>query len=112
MFGAEEERHDAGQDIAGWIESAPVIPLGIVNLPMKKGTIITPVEFFVKDVPSLYNLIVGRGFIYDLGAIASTCHQVIRYPREKGVEEIWGDQVAAKECFIAAIKSKAKIKEV
>ena len=39
-------------------------------------------------------------------AVPSTYHQLIRFPTEHGVEQISGDQVASKHCFMAALKTK------
>ncbi|GMP62546.1 hypothetical protein CsSME_00024613 [Camellia sinensis var. sinensis] len=41
-------------------------------------------------------------------AIASTFHQVMRFRAPSGkIEEDWGDQVMAKQCFIAVNGSRA-----
>jgi hypothetical protein len=37
-------------------------------------------------------------------AIPSTLHQKLRFPTKDGVMEINGDQVAAKQCVLAATK--------
>jgi hypothetical protein len=39
-------------------------------------------------------------------AVPSTLHQKLRFPVEDGIMEINGDQVAAKQCVLAAITQK------
>ena len=39
-------------------------------------------------------------------AIPSTLHQKLRFPTEEGVMELNGDQVAAKQCVLAAVIQK------
>ena len=40
-------------------------------------------------------------------AIPSTLHQKLRFPTKDGVMEINGDQVAAKQCVLAAAKKNS-----
>lgn len=41
-------------------------------------------------------------------AVASTYHQVMRFPSAIGaIEEVWGDQVMSKQCFVALNGSRA-----
>ncbi|GFZ11224.1 hypothetical protein Acr_22g0006220 [Actinidia rufa] len=44
--------------------------------------------------------------------IASTLHQVIKFATRRGEEAIYGDQVAAKQCYLAIVSTKAAVKEV
>ncbi|XP_028058581.1 uncharacterized protein LOC114262423 [Camellia sinensis] len=48
------------------------------------------------------------GWLHAMQAVASTFHQVMRFPAPTGqIEEVWGDQVMAKQCFIAVNGSRA-----
>ncbi|XP_028061931.1 uncharacterized protein LOC114265348 [Camellia sinensis] len=82
--------------------SQPEWLMGKIILPAKVGSVVKQVEFWVLKVPSTYNLILGRGWLHAMQAIASTYHQVMRLPSAMGeVEEIWSDQVISKQCFMA-----------
>lgn len=88
--------------------SQPEWPLGKIILPVKAGSVVKQVEFWVLQVPSTYNLILGRRWLYAMQAVASTYHQVMRFPSAMGaIEEIWGDQVMSKQCFVAVNGSRA-----
>ena len=62
------------------------------------------VEFVVIDCPSSYNVILGRPWIHDMKAVASTYHQTVKFPTPRGVEEIRRDQRLAKECYKTTLK--------
>ena len=47
-----------------------------------------------------------------MGAVPSTLHQLLRFPTKHGIEEVRGDQVQAKNCSMAAMKSTCNIREV
>ncbi|XP_028120889.1 uncharacterized protein LOC114318231 [Camellia sinensis] len=81
-------------------------PLGRIVLPVVAGTKTPQIEFLVINTPSPYNAILGRPWIHQMEAVPSTYHQLIRFPTEHGVEQISGDQVASKHCFMAALKAK------
>ncbi|XP_028121002.1 uncharacterized protein LOC114318333 [Camellia sinensis] len=88
--------------------SQPEWPIGKIILPVKAGSVVKQVEFWVLKVPSTYNLILGRGWLHAMQAVASTFHQVMRFPASSGqIEEVWGDQVMAKQCFVAVNGSQA-----
>ncbi|XP_028060640.1 uncharacterized protein LOC114264247 [Camellia sinensis] len=83
-------------------------PIGKIILPVKAGSVVKQVEFWVLKVPSTYNLILGRGWLHAMQAVASTFHQVMRFSASSGqIEEVWGDQVMAKQCFVAVNGSRA-----
>ncbi|XP_028119497.1 uncharacterized protein LOC114316988 [Camellia sinensis] len=88
--------------------SEPEWPIGKIILPFKAGLVVKQVEFWVLKVPSTYNLILGRGWLHAMQAVASTFHQVMRFPAPSGqIEEVWGDQVMAKQCFVVVNGSRA-----
>ncbi|XP_028126305.1 uncharacterized protein LOC114323045 [Camellia sinensis] len=99
------------------LETSPLVgfnsqlewPMEKIILPVKAGSVVQQVEFWVLKVPSTYNLILGREWLHAMRAVASTYHQVMRFPSTMGeVEEIWGDQVMAKQCFVAVNESRAE----
>ncbi|XP_028064701.1 uncharacterized protein LOC114267827 [Camellia sinensis] len=88
--------------------SQPKWPIGKIILPVKAGSVMKQVEFWVLKIPSTYNLILGRGWLHAMQAVASTYHQVLHFLTLTGqVEEVWGDQVMEKQCFVAVNGSRA-----
>ena len=79
------------------------VPLEKTTLPVLTGPINLQIEFIVIQAPSPYNAIIGRGWLHRMKAIPLTLHQKLRFPTKDGVMEVNGDQVAAKQCVLAAI---------
>lgn len=71
---------------------------------LKQATVI--LIFLVVKVPSTYNIILGRSDLNALHAIISTYHLLIKFPAARGVEEVWGNQALAKQCYMATLKGK------
>jgi hypothetical protein len=82
----------------------PVVPLGKTVLLVLAGPINLQTEFIVVKASSLYNAIMGRDWLHRMRAIPSTLHQKLRFPTKTGIMELNGDQVAAKQCVLAAFK--------
>ncbi|KAJ4793841.1 Pol-polyprotein [Rhynchospora pubera] len=84
-----------------------VIPLGTIDLEVEFGeppnSVVSRVKFIVVNVPSAYNVILGRKSLNDVGAIASTKHLMIKFPTSLGVGVVKGDQQKARECYQAAV---------
>ena len=59
------------------------------------------VNFLVVDCSSLYNTIIGRPTLNSWKAITSTYHLSVKFPTEYGIGQAQGDQLAAKECYLA-----------
>ena len=53
----------------------------------------------------------GKAMVACNGAVPSTLHQLLRFPTEHGIEEVRGDQLQAKNCSMAAMKSTCSIRE-
>jgi hypothetical protein len=86
-----------------------VIPSGKVTINVRAGTVSTPTEFFVLNTFSPYNAILGRPWLHRMGAVPSTLHQRLRFPTPQGIMEIRGDQLAAKQCLVAAVKQRDQL---
>ena len=56
------------------------------------------------DCLSAYNAIIGRPTLNLWKAITSTYHLMIKFPTNYGIGKLWGDQVAARECYIAMME--------
>ena len=62
------------------------------------------VTFLVIDCSSAYNGILERPTLNSWKAATSTYHLMIKFPPEYGIGELRGDQVAARECYIAMLE--------
>ncbi|XP_028088932.1 uncharacterized protein LOC114289402 [Camellia sinensis] len=87
--------------------SLPEWPVGKIILPVKVGSMTKLVEFWVLKVPSIYNIILGGAWFHAMRAVASTYHQVMRFPNEaRVIEEVMGDQIMFKQCFVTVNGSR------
>ena len=84
-----------------------VQPVGTIVLPVVVGTypqqITKEVNFLVADCASSYNAIIGRPTLNSWKAVTSTYHLSIKFPTEHGVGQVQGDQLAARECYLAML---------
>ncbi|GFY95165.1 hypothetical protein Acr_10g0005500 [Actinidia rufa] len=87
-------------------------PLGTVSLKIRAGSQELMTEFVVVDIPSPYNAIMGRDWLHRMKGVASTLHQAIKFLTPRGEEAIYGDQVAANQCYLATVSTKMAMKEV
>ena len=85
-----------------------VYPLGAITLPVTIGDylqqITRDVTFFVVDCSFAYNAIIGWPTLNLLKAVTSTYHLMIKFHIEYRVWELRGDQVTARECYIAILE--------
>ena len=85
-----------------------VFPLGAVTLSVMMGDypqqITRDITFLVVDCSSAYNGILGRPTLNLWKAVTLTYHLMVKFPTEYGIEELQGDQVAARECYIAMLE--------
>ncbi|XP_059633617.1 uncharacterized protein LOC132276277 [Cornus florida] len=79
-----------------------VDPLGVINLSVTAAKRTLKENFVLTEIHHSYNLIMGRGWIHRMKGVPSTLHQVMRClsPDGKEVINLWGNQVAAKECYM------------
>ncbi|KAL0439155.1 UNVERIFIED_CONTAM: hypothetical protein Slati_2398500 [Sesamum latifolium] len=77
-----------------------VHPRGMVSLPltMGRGTArkICLLKFLVVDVPSAYNVILGRPTLNTFQAVISTYHMKIKFPTPGGIGEVQGDPLQSR----------------
>ena len=85
-----------------------VLPLGAITLSVIVGDypqqITKDVTFHVVDYLSAYNGILGRPTLNSWKTATSIYHPMIKFPTEYGIGELRGDQVAARECYIAMLE--------
>ncbi|XP_030938120.1 uncharacterized protein LOC115963301 [Quercus lobata] len=83
-----------------------VIPEGQISLPMIMGGREVSVTFTIVSSFFPYTTILGRPWIHSMRAVPSTLHVKIKFPTERGVIVIKGDQQAARQCLTAIVNWK------
>ncbi|KAL0433282.1 UNVERIFIED_CONTAM: hypothetical protein Slati_2662500 [Sesamum latifolium] len=89
-----------------------VHPRGMISLPLTLGT--SPLrktcllKFLVVDIPSAYNVILGRPTLNTFRAIISMYHIKIKFSMVGGVGEAQADMLQARKCYVEAIKRGKK----
>ncbi|XP_059658458.1 uncharacterized protein LOC132304753 [Cornus florida] len=83
-------------------DGTKVDPLGVVDLSVTVAKRTLKENFVLTEIHPSYNLIMGRGWIHRMNGVPSTLHQVMQClsPDGKEVINLWGNQVAAKECYM------------
>lgn len=72
--------------------------LGELELLVIGGSISLQVAFTVVDEPSSFNSILGRTWLHAMQVVPSTYHQTLSFFTGWGQTDIWGDQLATREC--------------
>ena len=102
----KEKLQPMGAQLVGFTGDK-ICPVGIITLPITIGTypkqVSKTIDFLVVDCPSAYNAIIGQPTLNQLRAMTSTYHLLIKFPTEHGIGEVRGDQIAAKECYLASL---------
>ena len=85
-----------------------MVLLGVVTLSVMVSNypqqVTKDVMFLVVDGSSACNAILGRPTLNSWKAITLTYHLMIKFPTKYGVRELSGNQVAARECYIAMME--------
>ena len=85
-----------------------VVPLGAITLSVLVGDypqqIAKDVTFLVVHCSSAYNAILGQPTLNSWKAVTSTYHLMIKFPTDYGMRELRGNQVAARECYVAMME--------
>uniref|UniRef100_A0A2N9F131 Reverse transcriptase domain-containing protein n=1 Tax=Fagus sylvatica TaxID=28930 RepID=A0A2N9F131_FAGSY len=80
----------------------------IDNVGTYPKTVSKTVDFLVVNCPSAYNAIIGRPTLNWLRAVTSIYHLLIKFPTEHGIGGVRGNQIAARECYLASLGSKGQ----
>ena len=82
-------------------------PVGVITLPVVVGAypqqVTKDVNFLMVDCSSSYNVIIGRPTLNSWKVVKSTYHLLVKFPTEYGVGQVQGDQLAARECYLAML---------
>ncbi|XP_009388264.2 uncharacterized protein LOC103975079 [Musa acuminata AAA Group] len=91
-----------------------ISPLGTTTLPVTIGeeprtkTIMT--TFMVVNLPSAYNVILGRPTLNKLKAVVSTYHRAIKFPTSAGVGESRSDPGESRRCYLTAVSLPKRVR--
>ena len=84
-----------------------VQPMGTISLSVVVGAyprqITKDVNFLVVDCSPSYNAIIGKPTLNSWKAITSTYHLSVKFPTEHKVRQVQGDQLGARECYLAML---------
>ncbi|KAK3025048.1 hypothetical protein RJ639_044799 [Escallonia herrerae] len=89
----------------------PMVCEGIIALPVAVGTPPAQaklmLDFVMVCVPSAYNVILGQTALNQLKVVVSTYHMKMKFPTEHDIGEVKGDQVVARQCYMASCRTKS-----
>ena len=84
-----------------------VQPVGTVTLSVVVGAypqqVTKDMNFLMVDCSSSYNAIIKRPTLNSWKVVTSTYHLSVKFPTEYGVGQVCGDQLAARECYLAML---------
>ena len=84
-----------------------VQPVGTITLPVMVGAcpqqITKEVNFLVVDCSLSYNTITRRPTLNSWKVVTSTYYLSVKFPIDYGVGQVQGDQLTAKECYLAML---------
>nr|XP_016487688.1 PREDICTED: uncharacterized protein LOC107807762 [Nicotiana tabacum] len=73
-------------------DNSTVITKGNIVLTTFVERVIKDTKFQVIDTDMDYNMILGRSWIHDIDIVPYTLYQVIKFPSQRGIRQIRGDQ--------------------
>nr|CAN70869.1 hypothetical protein VITISV_029059 [Vitis vinifera] len=73
--------------------------LGDIVLPVQGGPVTLNVQFSVVQDLSPFNVILGRIWLHHMKVIPSTYHQMVSFLTEDGQIDLYGNQLAARQCY-------------
>ncbi|RVW56903.1 hypothetical protein CK203_078505 [Vitis vinifera] len=81
--------------------------LGDIILPVRAGLVTLNVQFSVVQELSPFNIILGRTWLHYMKAIPSTYHQMVSFLTNEGQTDLYGSQLAARQCYQIACEAVA-----
>ena len=87
--------------------------VGIITLPVVVGAYLQQItknmNFLVVDCSSSYNAIIGRPTLNSWKAVTSTYHLSVKFPTDYGIGQVQGDQLVARECYLAMLATNEQV---
>ncbi|XP_009387477.2 uncharacterized protein LOC103974387 [Musa acuminata AAA Group] len=77
-----------------------VLPTTLGEEPRMKIVMTT---FMVVDLPSAYNVILGRSTLNMIQAMVSTYHKTIKFPTSARIGEAWSDPRELRQCYLTTV---------
>ena len=87
-----------GRMLSGF-NGASTTSLGDVILSIQAGPVILNVLFSVVEDLFPFNAILGRMWLHSMKAISSTYHQMVSFITQDGQVDLYGSQLAARQCY-------------
>ncbi|XP_075674931.1 uncharacterized protein LOC142644138 [Castanea sativa] len=85
------------------LDGKPVIPQGMIRLPVQVEDEEVQVNFIVVKVYSPYTTILARPWLHAMATVSSTLHVKVKYPTSGQVKVLFGSQSVARKCLVSAI---------
>lgn len=86
-----------------------IIPKGRIALPVmigpKGNSVNCMVNYLVVDNPAAYNMIIGRSFLNQIGAVLLTYHLKMKFLIGESIAEMKGSQRTTRECYNCTLKN-------
>ena len=80
---------------------------------MRIGEVTTNMKFFMMNIDSPYNAILGRNWLGEIKVVYSPFHQKLKFPSSKGVVVVWGKQNPPNfDQVIAIVDKQVTVKSV
>ena len=73
-------------------------------LPVQASSVTLNVQFSMLQDLSPFNVILGRTWLHYMKVIPSTYHQMVSFLTEDGQIDLYGSQLAARQCYQIARK--------
>ncbi|XP_010661221.1 uncharacterized protein LOC100245342 [Vitis vinifera] len=85
--------------ILSGFNGAATTSLGDIMLSVQVGPVTLNVQFLVVGDLSPFNAILGRTWLHYMKTIPSTYHQMVSFLTEDGQIDLYGSQLAARQCY-------------
>ena len=95
-----------GRILSGFNGSS-TISLGDIVLPVQAGPVTLNVQFSMVQKLSPFNVILGRTWLHYMKVIPSTYHQMVSFLTNEGQIDLYGSQLAARQCYQIAREAVA-----
>ncbi|KAL6343022.1 hypothetical protein AAG906_017042 [Vitis piasezkii] len=95
-----------GQILSGF-NGASITSLGNIVWPVQVSPITLNVQFSIVEDLSPFNAILGRAWLHGMKVIPSTYHQMVSYLTEDGQIDLYGSQLAARQCYQLAREAES-----